>query len=188
MSYLLCWLGDTNINELRPIADINQTLELAQQGDPDCLANLVRLNWMVQDLKINRIIKPIFCQDQELTVIVGDTRIMAAKLVGITQVPVMAYLKTPRGTVCRSLNDVRQSSGFDHTAEVSWSPAQIDPITQPPRWIDIGDYRTRHHGHDQQARLDAVLAWQKKNPQALDINWILEPKDWGDIFLTSPGQ
>lgn len=188
MSYLLCWLGETDINELTPVADLDQTLRLARDGDPESLANLVRLNWMVQDLKINAMIKPLFCRDQSLQVIVGDTRIMAARLAGLTHVPVMAYLQTPRGSVCHSLDDIKRYSGFQIDARISWTPTQIDPLCQPPGWIDIGDQRTRHHGHDQTARLRAIQIMQEKNPQTLDINWIQQPKDWGDIFLIDRDQ
>lgn len=182
MRYLLCWLGATDINLLNPVCDINQIIKLANQGDSTCLANLVRLNWMVQDLKFNPMIKPVFCRDDTLDVIVGDTRIMAAKLAGLSKVPVMAYLQTPQGTVCHDIDDLKTLSGFAQDAEIVWAPPNTDILHDPPAWIDIGDYRTRHHGHDEVSRLQAMTNHIKNDPRPLTVEWIMEPRDWGDIF------
>ena len=181
MRYLLCWLPETNINVLNPVSTLEDMLERANTGDPDALANMVRLNWMVQDLRRNPMIKPIFC-DHEYRVIVGDTRIAAAKLVGITHVPVMAYLTESRGQICKTINDIKILSGFSTDAHVSWIPWTIDPTTAVPDWIDIGDQRTAHHGHNESRRLEAMQDYLKKNPQPLTPEWLLEPRDWGDIF------
>ena len=181
MRYLLCWLPHTDIRELRPVSTVEDMLRQANSGDPDALANMVRLNWMVQDLKKNPMLKPIFC-DHGYRVIVGDTRIAAAQLAGMTHVPVMAYLTEPCGTVCRSINDIKILSGFQTDAHVSWTPWTIDPVTAVPDWIDIGDQRTAHHGHDESRRLEAMREYLKKNPQPLTTEWLLELRDWGDIF------
>jgi hypothetical protein len=181
MRYLLCWLPHTDIHKLKPVSTVDDMLERANLGDPDSLANMVRFNWMVQDLRRNPMLKPIFCED-DYRVIVGDTRVAAAKLVGITHVPVMAYLTEPQGTICRSINDIKILSGFQTDAYVSWTPWTIDPVTAVPDWIDIGDQRTARHGHDESRRLAAMQDHLKKNPRPLTREWLLEPKDWGDIF------
>jgi hypothetical protein len=181
MRYLLCWLADWDINQLTPVSTVQDLLVRANDGDPDALANTVRLNWMIQHLRANPMLKPIFCRDDEFHVIVGDTRIMAARLAGLAQVPVMAYLHQALGPVCRTLDDVKVLSGFGADAVLQWSP-NVDPLTEPPDWIDIGDYRTAGHGHNEGLRLTAIQNLLKKNPQLLTLEWLLEPRDWGDIF------
>lgn len=181
MRYLLCWLSDTDINLLTPVSTVQDLLYRANQGDPDALANSVRLNWMIQDLRANPMLKPVFCRDDDLRVIVGDTRIMAARLAGLSRVPVMAYLYHPRGQICHTLEDIKYRAGFDSKSILQWSP-DIDPLTEPPDWIDIGDDRTAGHGHDESRRLMAIQDFLKKNPQPLTLEWLLEPRDWGDIF------
>jgi hypothetical protein len=182
MRYLLCWLPDTDINLLRPALDADGLLDLANRGDPDALANMVRLNWMISDVRRSGIIKPIFVRDDTFDVIVGDTRIMAARMAGINQVPVMAYLQQPQGTVCQTHDDILRLSGFGTDAKIHWTPCETDILRDPPDWIDIGDHRTRHHGHDECLRLAAIEEYLRKTPQWLDRDWLLEPKDWGDIF------
>ena len=181
MEYLLCWLANTDINQLAPVSTVKDLLERANLGDPDALANAVRLNWMIQDLRVNSMIKPIFCRDDDYRVIVGDTRIMAAQLAGVLQVPVMAYLHQPQGQICRTLEDIKIFSGFGSDAILQFVP-NVDPLTCPPNWIDIGDQRTAGHGHDEARRLEAIQTLLKKNPQPLTLEWLLEPRDWGDIF------
>lgn len=181
MGYLLCWLPETDINQLTPISMVDDMLYQANRGNLDCLANLVRLNWMIQDLRNRPMLKPIFCRDENFQVIVGDTRIAAARLAGVQQVPVMAYLRKARGKVCTSIQEIKYLSGFGPEAILQWTPA-IDPIMTPPDWIDIGDHRTAGHGHDEGRRLEAMQNLLKKNPQPLTLEWLLEPRDWGDIF------
>jgi hypothetical protein len=182
MRYLLCWLPDTDINLLRPALDADGLLDLANQGDPDALANMVRLNWMISDVRRSGIIKPIFVRDDTFDVIVGDTRIMAAQLAGIRQVPVMAYLDKPRGTLCESLDHLKTLAGFGKDALLQWSPEEIDPLREPPTWIDIGDLRTSAHGHDHDLRLQAMLDYLENHKGNLDIDWLLQPRRWPGIF------
>lgn len=182
MRYLLCWLSHTDINLLRPALDVDGLLDLANRGDPDALANMVRLNWMVSDVRHTGIIKPVFVRDHTMDVIVGDTRIMAARLAGLQRVPVMAYLEQAQGMTCSSIHDILTLTGFGSDAVIHWTPADIDILSEPPAWIDIGDSRTQHHGHDQQRRLAVMQDYVKKNPQPLGRDWLLESRDWGDIF------
>lgn len=179
--YLLNWIPCCDIHLLRPVLDLGQAISLANQGDPDQLANMVRLNWMVQDLKINPMIKPIFCRDN-FDVIVGDTRIMAAKLVGLDHVPVMCYSQLEIGQLCSSIDDIKHYAGFGPGAVISYVP-DVDILCTPPEWIDIGDARTKHHGHDQSQRLQAINQHLRLHPAVIDKAWILEPKVWGDIFF-----
>lgn len=186
MTYHLCWLGPVAVDRLRVQCDIDRLLKLANQNDSDALANLVRLNWMVQDLKLHPMIKPIFARDQDLQVIVGDTRIMAARLIGLHSVPVMAWLDTPQGTVCGGLDDVKHLAGFGPECEILWRP-HVDLMVEPPEWIDIGDHRTRHHGHDQAGRLQAMRDHLSRDPGPIDLTWVMRPRDWGDLFSVEPG-
>lgn len=174
--YLLYWIPDCDINLLRPVLDLDRAIDLANQGDPAQLANMVRLNWMIHDLKRGPMIKPIFCRD-EFDVIVGDTRIMAAQLAGVDRVPVMCYSTYPTGQLCRDRDDLRRCAGFLPSAVISFSP-DVDIMTEPPEWIDIGDHRTQHHGHDESRRLTAARPFRG----SITREWLLQHHDWGDLF------
>jgi hypothetical protein len=178
--YLLWWIPNCDTSRLKPVLTLDKAVALANQGDPEQLANMVRLNWMIQDLRQNGMIKPIFCRD-DFRVIVGDTRIMAAKLAGLTQVPVMCYNPIPLGQLCQTLDQLKQMAGFGSEAQVLFRPT-VDIMTEPPDWIDIGDHRTRHHGHDQMRRLKAMQDYLEQNHCVFDRHWLMEERPWNDIF------
>ena len=181
MTYLLCWIPELALSRITPTAGLEQTLRQANEGCEYSLAKLVRVNWMIQHAKTHGIIKPIWCRDDHFQTIVGDTRVMAAGLAGLETIPALVYLKQPQGVICDSQAKILLLSGFDHRAQIH-SMGSTDLLHEPPLWAEISHPTTSGHGHDQQRRLAAIQAHRARNTQPLDLEWLITPHDWGDIF------
>ena len=180
MTYLLCWIAAKHLDQITTTTTLEQTLAQANQGCEYSLAKIVRLNWMIQHVKIHGVIKPIWCRDENFQTIVGDTRVIAARLAGLINVPVFAYLQQPQGQVVSNQQEILTLSGLQG-GEILYRDSS-NLLIDPPVWIEISHPSTRGHGHDQQMRLQAVKDLMIKQPAVIDKNWIMTPRDWGTIF------
>lgn len=158
---------------------LSQALALANRKDMNTCAKLVRLNWITNDLKINPIRKPIVVNNTWHT-IVGDTRVMAMDVLGITSAPVLAQLDSPQGTVITHLDQLWPALGFDTTAILRVDPAWADPLCESVDYFDIQHQSTSHHMHDEQQRHRMIRNYLNKQPSDFEFtaDWCAESIDW----------
>jgi len=174
----LYYLPNYPVDYLHSVRDLDQMVQEANAGDPDALANSVRLNWMVENLRTNSLRKPVFVNDK-YQVIVGDTRLMAIKLLGINQVNVLAQLQEPQGTVINTLDQLKNICGFGTDAELMWRPEDRDILRQPVEWFEIADASTGNHMHDEQQRLTMIKNYLQAHPGfEFTTEWYQQAIDW----------
>lgn len=174
----LCYLPNYPVDYLHPIRDLDQMILEANSGMPDALANSVRLNWMVKNLRTQPMRKPIFVDDQ-FRVVVGDTRLMAVKLLGIKTVNVLAQLREPQGTVITTLDQLKNICGFNLDAELMWHPGDRNILCQSVEWFEIADASTGDHMHDEQQRLVMINDYLQAHPGfEFTPQWYQLPIDW----------
>lgn len=174
----LCYLPNYPVDYLHPIRDLDQMILEANAGIPDALANSVRLNWMVENLRTQPMRKPIFVDDQ-FRVIVGDTRLMAVKLLGIHQVNVLAQLREPQEHTISTLEQLKHICGYGADAELMWHPGDRDILRQPVEWFEIADASTGTHMHDEQQRLTMITNYLQAYPGfEFTTQWYQLPIDW----------
>ena len=169
----LCWFPRFPREWIRPLRTVDEMIQQAQRGEGDAPANMVRLNWMIQDLRINPMRKPVFLDDQWQT-IVGDTRVMAADILGLRDLPVMIQSKVPRGKVVQDLS-VCGLAG----CEILTNPAGRDIFSEPVEWLEIVDPGSEHHMHDEAARAARMERYLAANPGTVfSREWLEQPVDW----------
>jgi len=178
--YELYYNPFTPVEIIKPEMTIEQSLRLANQRDNNVLANMVRLNWMVQDLKSNIICKPILLREG-FEVVTGDTRMMAISMYPyIKDVPA---LLTVRSTVSVGNNWIKVDTK-QHLAElVGTNEMNVvcfnDWNKQEVEWIEFAMPHTEHHMHDEEQRLSMIQNYLKEYPDTLfDQDWLLESIDW----------
>ena len=148
-------------------------IEQANRGEGDAPANMVRLNWMVQDLRTNSMRKPIFL-DRDWRTIVGDTRVMAADILGWHHLPAMIQYDTPLGHVVQDLS----VCGLDG-CEILTNPPGRDIFSEPVEWVEIVDPASEHHMHDEQERAAKMDRYLAANPDVVFTReWLARPVDW----------
>lgn len=151
-------------------------IEQANRSEGDAPANMVRLNWMVQDLRVNPMRKPIFV-DSNWQTIVGDTRIMAADILGWRHLPVMAQLREPQEQVVQDLSVCGLAD-----CEIMTNPPGRDIFREPVEWVEIVDPGSVHHMHDEAARAEKMRRYLEANPGTVFTReWLAQPVDW-DLF------
>jgi len=169
----LCWIPKCPREWIRPLRTVDEMIEQARRGEGDAPANMVRLNWMVQDLQTNPMRKPIFLNDDWQT-IVGDTRIMAADILGWRDLPVMLQSDIPRGEVVQDLS----VCGLEG-CEVITNPPGRDIFREPVEWLEIVDPASEHHMHDEQERAAKMHRYLAANTGTVFTReWLSVPIDW----------
>lgn len=179
--FTLCWLPRLPVCSIKVLLDLDGLLDLANQGNDPSLANLVRLNWMVSHMRQHGMIKPIWCRGNEFETIVGDTRLMAAKLLGISEVPAFVYLTEAQGRVCRSQAEILALVGLGADARLYYQGTP-DILTMPPSWVEIEHESTAGHGHDSAASLAAMRKNLESEAGPFTKDWVLVPRSWPGIF------
>lgn len=179
--FTLCWLPRLPVCSIKVLLDLDGLLDLANQGHDPSLANLVRLNWMVSHMRQHGMIKPIWCRGDQFETIVGDTRLMAAKLLGISEVPAFVYLAEAQGRVCRSQAEILALAGLGADARLHHQGTP-DILTMPPSWVEIEHGSTAGHGHDWPALLTAMRQYLQSNPGPITTDWVLATRSWPGIF------
>jgi len=152
---------------------VDQMIEQANRNEGDAPANIVRLNWMVQDLRTNPMRKPIFL-DTHWQTIVGDTRIMAADILGWHHLPVMIQSTIPLGQVVHDLS----VCGLQD-CEILTNPPGRNIFSEPVEWLEIVDPGSSHHMHDESARAEKMRHYLEANPNTVFTReWLAQPIDW----------
>jgi len=181
-SRTLCWFEKCPRSRVRPVRTLEQMLAQANQDHSwgDSRANLVRLNWMVQDLRSNPLRKPLLV-DNDWRIIVGDTRLMAIDLLGWTQVPVLAQLEHAQGTVIVDRAQLQQVLGY-HELDILVAPPQADLFRESVTWAEFNEPGSQYHMHDHEARDQQMARWLAQQPPGhrFTHEWCLEAIDWAE--------
>ena len=172
MNYCLLYHPNMPLHYVTPvlkldglIAEINQVLTIPRNehtaGHCNNLARAVRVNWMVEDLKYNRIVKPLVLNLRYfmLTTITGDTRLQAAEL--SPHITSMSALLTIKEYYREQFPDWEVVQDINHLAEMMKIPANkilfpegVDNWTdQELDWIEFDLQETSTHMHDEDQRL-----------------------------------
>lgn len=179
----LCWFPEFPLNLIRPVLALDQLLDQANRGDPVAQRRMVYLNWIVQDLDVHGMRKPIVV-DHDFATIVGDSRIMALKILSRHHelpIPVLAQLRAPQGHVIHDLGEIPDLVGLGDHGRVSWRPEQRDPLTEPVDWFDVGDRSTADHSGQQDLCERAAQHYLNSNPDIVFTpEWCATPVCWQD--------
>lgn len=178
--YELYYNPFTPVNMVRPEMTVEQSLLLANQRDNNVLANLVRLNWMIQDLKCNIIYKPILLREG-FEVVTGDTRMMAISMHPyIKDVPALLTVRSPVsvGNNWIKIDTKQHLAELVGTKEMNivcfndWNKQEVE-------WIEFAMPHTENHMHDEEQRMRMILNYLQKYPDTIfDQDWLLERIDW----------
>ena len=170
----LCWFPQASIAQINPIQTLNQLISRANQRAADALAKSMRLNWIVQDIQTNNMLKPIVV-DNHWQTIVGDTRLMAANLLSWSTVPLLAQLDSPQAQIIESPQDLLTHCGVSNAITHG-----ADFFQQPVEWVDFDIAESRHHWHNQTQRLGIMHAYLDSQPTdfVFTSDWYLTPIDW----------
>jgi hypothetical protein len=182
----LCYISDCDPARITPLMTVDVLLERANRDLQDDTSDvfhkvmIMRLNWMVNDLRSNPMRKPILV-DQHWHTIVGDTRLMALDILSRRDpLPVLIKTPVPQGEVIGDVSTLRSVLGFSEHSQVSWQPQSADLFQDPIDWFDIGDESTARHWLDEDA---AAMVMQRYLARAdLDFQftraWCGEAVDW----------
>jgi hypothetical protein len=134
---------------------------------------------MVQNLRRESMRKPIVV-DNSWHTIVGDTRLMACRILKIDHAPVLAQLSQAQHHVIDNISDLQKSLGFDQSSVIQWQPRDADLFRENITWFDIGDKTTTHHWLDEQEALRVIKRYLSQRDQnfRFDHAWFETGIDW----------
>jgi len=162
---------------LRPVLSLSKCLQDANAGNISYRTNLVRLNWMINDLHHNPIQKPLLI-DGAFRVLTGDTRLMALQLhPKITRVPaLMTSTVAPHDWKLigdkLELGKLLKINPDDILTNWDWHKKPLD-------WIEFAYSHTSDHMHDESQRARMIANYLAKYPDTIfDQDWLLSSIDW----------
>lgn len=165
--------------------------EFLETGDEtrhvDVLANLVRLNWMVDNLQTHPMVKPIIAThngNKEWRTVVGDTRLAALELMGASHCRLI--LQSPsipeeHGVVTGwiEIPDL-ESAGL--LAGVGEGRVMTDPEdweNQEIYWMEFDTPLAGNHMHDMEQRREMIHNYLRENPDVrISREWFQTLIDW----------
>jgi hypothetical protein len=182
----LCYIPDCDPARITPLMTVDVLLERANRDLQDDTSGvfhkvmIMRLNWIVNDLRYNPMRKPIVV-DQHWHTIVGDTRLMALDVLSRRDpLPVLIKTPVPQGEVIGDVATLRSVLGFGEHSTILWKPEHVDLFQDPIYWFDIGDEYTAGHWLDEDA---AAMVMQRYLARAdpdfrFTRAWCGEAVDW----------
>jgi hypothetical protein len=170
-----------DVTLLRATSDVDDILAQANnRSNQNQLAKVVRLNWMVENLKHEPVYKPLLV-NSTMTVQTGDTRLAAIVLNDhIAHVPCLMS-----ATIDEMNLDWVYIQDTDHLGEI----LNLDPnkiITQERdwnfeqlEWIEFAYDHTANHMHDERERLRMITNYLEQHPGTVFTReWLQTPIDW----------
>jgi len=185
------------VNPVLPLTqlldDVNMVLTKARNdhnpAEQNNLARMVRINWMVEDLKYNKIVKPIVLNLRyfTLTTITGDTRLQAISL--------SPHIKTVSALLTVKEEYVDQFSDWELISDVEdlcWRMGGLPPekillsegvdnwYDQELDWIEFDLQETSNHMHDEDQRLRMIYNYLDQQTEDFQFTkeWLQTPIEW----------
>lgn len=176
--YKLFYNSNFPVTALSPVLSLDECLHGANLGNISYRTKLVRLNWMVKDIKYNGVQKPLLV-DGAFRIITGDTRFMALKLnPQINRVPVlMSSTVAPKVswsevTDKAHLGKLINIDPEDIIINNDWHNDQLD-------WIEFAYPHTHNHMHNEQQRERMILNYLADYPNTIfDRDWCTKSIQW----------
>jgi hypothetical protein len=178
--YELYYNPFTSVEIIKPVMSLAECLELANQKDLATLINIVRVNWIVNDLRSNIVCKPLLLR-KDFQVVTGDTRMMAIGLHPyINDVPALltvekSYTVDPEWIQIKSLQHLAELIGTQPEnilCNENWNNNEVT-------WIEFAMPHTAHHLHDESQRERMILNYLEQYPDTVfDYDWLRAPIDW----------
>ena len=180
-SYYLCWFPSVDTKKIRRGLHLDECIELANSGDIWSQMNMMRINWMVRDLRRYPMYKPIVV-DHDWFTIVGDTRLMACDLLGINRVQVLAQLTSPQGQVLEHITELFDILDMGKGKSIIWTPEGSDPHKTYMTWFDISDDVASEHVITDESAEAMIRQYLGLHPQGRNFqftrDWCREEIDW----------
>lgn len=166
------------VKSLIPKLSLDECLQGANTGNLSYRTKLVRLNWMIQDLKHNDILKPLLI-NQDLQVLTGDTRLMALSFYPKkSHVPVLIsgkYSPFDNSILIENkkhLADLLGATEDDILTDCNWHEQQLN-------WLEVAFIHVKNHMHDEQQRARMIRNYLKQYPNTIfDRAWCQTFIDW----------
>lgn len=166
------------VTALHPELSLEECFAQANSGNVDEQNRLVRVNWMIQDLRHNPIQKP-FLITGGFKIITGDTRLMALRFhPKISHVPVLMTATASPWIRWREVKDKIELGKL-----LNIDPADIltnwDWHERPLDWIEFAYAHTEDHMHDEDQRVRRIRNYLAKYPDTIfDQDWVCSKIDW----------
>jgi len=176
--YNLYYNSQVPVEQLTPVLTLDNCLQEANNGNHSNWTKLVRLNWMIQDLKYNSIQKP-FLVDENYKIITGDTRYMATQFYpSIQHVP---CLMTAKNCDQPGWVDIHNKKELGKLLDIH--PENIitnhDWHQMPLDWIEFAYPHTSNHMHNESQRERMINNYLAKYTDTIfDQEWLLSNIDW----------
>lgn len=193
-TYCLLYHGSIPVTNIVPVLNVDQLLEQTNiiikqkncnPGGNNLLAKLVRLNWMVNDLKSSPIYKPILTvlRQGNLVTATGDTRLQAIELLpNITHIACLASIPINMQENFKywDLVDNKQTLASylntninDIIVNQDWNIHELD-------WIEFSFDETSNHMHDEDQRLRMIYNYLDRQPKDFRFTrkWLQTLVNW----------
>lgn len=181
LGHKACWVKRFDINQVRPMMTLDQLIEKSNQRDKQYLSKAAKLNWLVDNLRTHPLRKPLILNGNYST-IMGDSRVIAFKLLGITHAPAVVFKFKFKETdvIIKDEIEFKHLAGFDDSASIRYEPAGADPFAGDKfEALHINDADSAHHLENWSLRDILITNYLKKHPDIVfDENWFLHPIDW----------
>ena len=156
-------------------------------SNKDILANLVRLNWLTDNLKCRPIVKPVVAThngNNTWQTVVGDTRLAALELLKNTHTRVILQsIDTPSRPDCPTgWIEIPDLHSLGLLAGVSKDKVCIDPEdwqNKELHWIEFETPVASDHMHDAEQRLLRIHNYIDNYPDfVVSRDWFVSSIDW----------
>ena len=153
-------------------------LDRANEGDFELQTNLVRLNWMIENLKTHPMYKPILV-DQDMLVLNGMTRCFALEMCPhITTVSALMTTESNPGIGWHLIESIQHLADRLHLpakrikTEHDWHDKKL-------QWIEFGFDHTVNHMHDEEQKQKMMRNYLNKYPDVVFTKkWLSTPVEW----------
>jgi hypothetical protein len=184
-SHCLLYNASVPVSAIKPLCSLDQMLDEANQNlNSNTMAKMVRLNWMVANLKDEPIQKPLLV-DHTGVIQTGDTRMAAISLnEHVTHVPCLMTAPVEKMDLDwvyvedkNQLGAMLNINSADILTHDDWNYNGID-------WIEFAYTHTEHHMHDEDERYRMIVNYLEQHPDTVFTReWLQTPVNWTDYSL-----
>jgi len=176
------------VKHIKPVLNVDQLVKSTNQdrssNNKNLLSKLVRLNWMVENLKHEPVCKPLLTvlRNGELVTVTGDTRLQAIELTPqITHVSCLASIPLSLDENFKYWDLV-----YDNKTLATYLNINVDDIIvnqdweyQELDWIEFALPETKDHLHNEDLRYQQIVNYLNENPDTVfSRKWLQTPIDW----------